>query len=257
MGEIIKTMKRHSFWLLVLAVLAASLVAWLERPTPQTVSGSAVEVRWASANVKEAIAQTPPQLPDPPVVPTSNTPQSPTPQPDAPPSEAPAEFELEQVSPLETVDTAGLALAEGSYARPGQFQIGTLEGFSLTDRAGIPLFESSDRTLAYTVVSKLRANSRPLAPDELVQVAIETLDRGEGFQLGNVASTAPGEVQMNWTAAIDGKPLTGRTLARQVDRQVLVLLVSAVEESADKVDGAIAVLSDTLQTAPDPETQEM
>ncbi|MGC9502239.1 hypothetical protein [Baaleninema sp.] len=251
-------MKRHLTWFLALALLAATVVAWVGSPMKNSVavaSDGGGELRLAA--VGNPLAQTPPQLPDPPVVPTSNEAQSPTPKPQEPPSEAPAEFELEEISPPEEMNTAGLALAEGSYSQPGQFQIGTIEGFSLTRMAGIPLFESGDRTLAYTVVTKQRVNPRALAPDELAQMAIETLDRGEGFQPGSVTSTAPDTIEMNWTAEIGGKPLTGKTLARQVDRQVFLLLVSATEESVDRVDGAIALLSKTLQAAPAPETQEM
>jgi hypothetical protein len=192
-------------------------------------------------------------LPEPPPVPNSIPKATPTVDPNDPPSTEPAEFTLEQVPPT-PVDTAGLSLGDGTYAQAGEFQVGLIEGYQVSTHAGIATIESPERQLAYTALSQQRANPRPLANDELVQIAIETLDRGEGFRIGNVTSSDASEVVATWTGRLGDTPLSGRVLVRQVDRQVLMLVVSATPEASDRLDGAIAVLSPTLQPAPVPES---
>ncbi|MBP0001736.1 MAG: hypothetical protein J7641_22565 [Cyanobacteria bacterium SID2] len=231
--------KRSSIWLLGLGLFAALAVSGFGRPTSGWMPSATFAVGQAVR------AQTPVPLPNPPSIPPSES----TAPENTSPLERPADFELEQVPPADG-DTAGLTLGEGAYSEPGQFQIGTIEGYTMAVTAGIPLFESPDRSLAYTALSKRRANPRVLADDELVQLVLETLDRGENFQTGGVISTAPGEILMNWTASIKDAPITGKVLVRQIDRQVLMLVVSATASGADKVDAAISVLSETLQVAP-------
>ncbi|MBE9039862.1 hypothetical protein IQ235_03530, partial [Oscillatoriales cyanobacterium LEGE 11467] len=96
-----------------------------------------------------------------------------------------------------------------------------------------------------------RTTSEPLNLNALAQIAIETLQRGEGFQAGAVQPVAPGEILLPWTGILSANrssgPISGQVLVRQVDRTVLMLVVSATSEGASSVDSAIATLAGSLQ----------
>lgn len=230
----------HFLSLAVVATIAVSAIG-MAQAQPQAI---------AIARRQAATAPPTPvqiSLPSPPAVPSA--PGNPVPTPDnAPPQREPDDFVLEEL-PATPVDTAGLTLGDGTY-QTDRFQVGIIDGYNLSVYAGVPTIESDDKALAYTALAQQRANNRTLANDELVQAAIETLDRGEGFRIGDLTSSSPEEVVASWTGSIDGTLLSGRVLVRQVDRQLLVLVVSATEDGTDRLDGAIAVLSPTLQPAP-------
>ncbi|TVR09649.1 MAG: hypothetical protein EA395_09815 [Phormidium sp. GEM2.Bin31] len=186
-------------------------------------------------------------LPEPPAVPDT----SPTPTPvvnnEGVLSTEPAEFQLEELPVLPDVDTAELRLSENLYQQPGQFQVGVLEDYRTSMNSGVAILESPSGELAYTVQVQRRANDRQLAVDELVQIAIDQLQRGEGFELGTVRPIDTGLVIVNWTATLGGTPLSGRVFMRQVDSQVLMLVASATEEKSEQLDAVISLVSTTLQ----------
>ncbi|USR91815.1 hypothetical protein NEA10_03555 [Phormidium yuhuli AB48] len=186
-------------------------------------------------------------LPDPPAVPEASPLPTPVVNNNETLSTEPAEFELEELPVLPDVDTAGLTLSETLYEKPGQFQVGVLEDYRTSTNAGVAIIESPSRDLAYTVQVQQRANDRQLIEDELVQIAIDRLQRGEGFQLGMVRPVDTGVLMVDWTATLGGTPLFGRVLLRQVDSQVLMLVVSATEEKSEQLDAVISLLSGTLQ----------
>lgn len=186
-------------------------------------------------------------LPEPPVVPEASPPLTPTANEEEVLSTEPAQFRLEALPVFPDVDTTGLSLSETVYREPGQFQVGVLDDYQTSVTAGVALVESPTGGLAYTVQVQQRANDRPLIDDELVQIAISQLERGEGFRLGDVRAIDTGVVIVNWTGRLGNTPLLGRVFLRQVDSEVLMLVVSATEEEAEQLDAVVAVVSNTLQ----------
>lgn len=158
----------------------------------------------------------------------------------------PAPRRSETLPVFADVDTTGLSLSETVYREPGQFQVGVLDDYQTSVTAGVALVESPTGEVAYTVQVQQRASDRPLIDDELVQIAISKLERGEGFRLWDVRTTDTGVV-VNWTGRLGNSPLSGRTFLRQVDSEVLMLVVSATQEEAGQLDGVVALVSDTLQ----------
>ncbi|MEB3884377.1 hypothetical protein [Lyngbya sp. CCY1209] len=169
----------------------------------------------------------------------SPTPQaSPTPKPAPPPEPEPA------VEPL--------PLSGSAYQDPrGQFEVGILQDYNVGFAGNSPLLEAPDGNLAYTVVAKPRESDRALPDSSLAQIAIETFERGEGFDPGTYQSVGAGEIRMPWTGSLkigaNTQPITGSILVRQVGDRILILLVSATQAGAENIDAAIAALSDTLQ----------
>lgn len=159
-------------------------------------------------------------------------------------------------SPEATTSPApSLALAEEGYQDPGQrFQVGLLADYSQTMLAGVPIFESPDRTLAYTVALRPRAADVNLNAGALSQVAIDTFRTGEGLQVGAFEPITDG-ARLPWTGTLtmgrNTQPMQGVMLARQVPGRVLLLLIAATAEAADQVEAVYATLEPTL-TAPDP-----
>ncbi|MCC5899380.1 MAG: hypothetical protein JJU32_15880 [Phormidium sp. BM_Day4_Bin.17] len=186
-------------------------------------------------------------LPEPPSVPDTSPPPTPVVNDEGVLSTEPAEFQLEELPVLPDVDTAGLTLSENVYQQPGQFQVGVLEDYRTSEHAGVALIESPSGELAYTVQVQQRANDRQLIDDELVQLAIDRLQRGQGFELGTVRPLDTGLLLVNWTATSGGTPLSGRIFLRQVDSQVLMLVVSATQEESEQLDAVISLVSATLQ----------
>ncbi|WP_159787659.1 hypothetical protein [Sodalinema gerasimenkoae] len=188
-------------------------------------------------------------LPDPPSVPETSPPPTPVvnDNDNGALSTEPAEFQLEELPVLPDVDTAGLRLSENVYQQPGQFQVGVLEDYRTSVNSGVTVLESPSGNLAYTVQVQQRANDRQLIDDELVQLAIDRLQRGEGFELGTVRPLDTGLLLVDWTGTLGATPLSGRIFLRQVDSQVLMLVVSATQEESEQLDAVISLVSETLQ----------
>ncbi|MGG6238851.1 hypothetical protein ACQ4N7_09435 [Nodosilinea sp. AN01ver1] len=144
-----------------------------------------------------------------------------------------------------------LPMVSGSFEDPqGRFQIGILDGYSVSTVGATPLFQAADGSLAYTVaVAPLLPNSSPEAA--MVAAAESTFGAGEGFVAGDVQPIAGGGVRINWAGrlsqgAAPPQPITGKIFARQRDAQVYLLMVAATSTGEAQVADAINALGSTL-----------
>ncbi len=138
----------------------------------------------------------------------------------------------------------------------GRFQVGILQGYSVSPLADGVLVEAPTGNLAYTALLRPVIDPQGLAEPGLalpilVQTAQQTFQRGEAFQTGSVQVEPDGAAQIPWTGTltIGGKaqPVQGKILARASPKGALLLLVIATQGAVEQVDGAIAALSTTLQ----------
>ncbi len=153
----------------------------------------------------------------------------------------------------------GLHLSGNTYTANGQYDLAILsqtnpetqtrEDFSVTPTAGLPLIESPDRTLAYTAIVRQRSQPDPLDATALTQLAIDTLQRGEGFIAGEAIELGSGRVRLPWTGMAEGEPVAGSAIAVQDGASVLMLVVSATGEGMDRLDAAIGLLSPSITLA--------
>ncbi|MFO8038337.1 MAG: hypothetical protein R6U67_02695 [Sodalinema sp.] len=240
-------MKGYS-WFLGLGLSVALLIGLMGHWPLGNLGTRAGFLAMAQAGVTQEVTQADEglenPLPEPPAVPETS-PRAET--DDGSLSTEPAEFRLEALPILADVETTSLSLSENLYEEPGQFQVGVLEGYRTSINAGVVVIESPTGELAYTVQVQQRANPRPLGDEELVQIAIDRLERGEGFRLGRVRVIDTGVVIVDWTGTLGAIELSGRVFLRQVASEVLMLVVSATEENAAQLDPVLSLLSNTLQ----------
>ena len=271
-------MKRNRLWQLGLGTLATLVVLvggyfpgrdYSTRVQAQSAAPAAPSTPAPARATQPTPASTPATTPVP-ATPSTPTPAratqpTPTATPGATPAPAtpstPAPARAIQPTPTATPapapaiglpeNTLGLSLGEGTYKEDGRFEIGILDGYQVSSVAGVPIIESSDRSLAYTALIRQRATNQSLSPNALAQIALETLQGGEEFQPGAVQPVAPGAILLPWTGTLSAngvKPVSGRVFVRQVDRTVLMLVVCANEEGKASLDSAIAALAGSLQT---------
>jgi hypothetical protein len=169
---------------------------------------------------------------------------SPTPQPTPTP----------QATPTEAAETSPptLPLSESAYIDPqGRFQVGILEGYNIGFAGNWPLIESPDGSLAYTVVVKARESDRVIPSASLAQIAIETFERGEGFQPGTYQTISLNEISLPWTGSLKTgattQPIQGKIRVRQEGARLLILLVSATESAVQDIDPAVITIADSLK----------
>ena len=255
-------MKRNRLWQLGLGTLA-TLVVLVGGYFPGRDYSTRVQAQSAAPAAPSTPAPAPATQPTPASTPATPSTPAPAPATQPTPTATPAPAPAPAIQPTPTAtpapapaiglpeNTLGLSLGEGTYKEEGQFEIGILDGYQVSSVAGVPIIESSDRSLAYTALIRQRATNQSLSPNALTQIAIETLQGGEGFQPGAVQPIAPGEILLSWTGTLSAngvKPVSGRVFVRQVDRTVLMLVVSATEEGKASLDSAIAALAGSLQT---------
>lgn len=221
-------MKRNRLWLVGLMLLTAlMLIFWGQLP------------QRSSQQTRKPILALPAQAQSP-------TPQaSPSPLPPPPTPTAPATI------PIETLSVPPLPLG-GNYVDPqGRFQVGILEGYNVSSVGNSPLFESSDGNLAYTVVVQERVTNQRLTEATLTQIAIETFQRGEGFQAGDFIPLFWGGVRVPWTGSLtmgrNTQPVSGVILSSQPKNDVLMLLIAATEMGRDRIPAAVSALADSLK----------
>lgn len=141
----------------------------------------------------------------------------------------------------------------GTYEDPqGDFQIGVLEGYSESAIAGSPLFQSTDGSIAYSIVKVPLTADTPLSDIGLVDVAQTVLRNGEGFQTRTFAPVDGGGLQIAWSGrlsqgAAPSQPISGTVLAKQQDSEVYVIVVAALEAGAPQVAQIVSTLASTLQ----------
>jgi hypothetical protein len=143
-------------------------------------------------------------------------------------------------------------MVSGSFADPqGRFQIGILDGYSVSSAGGSPLFQAADGSLAYTVaVAPLPTAPTPDAA--LIAAAESTFGAGEGFVAGDDVQPIPGGgIRINWSGrlsqgAAPPQPITGKIFARQRREEVFLLLVAATSVAEPQLSDAINALGGTL-----------
>ncbi|NEO79974.1 hypothetical protein [Moorena sp. SIO4G3] len=165
----------------------------------------------------------------------------------------PAQAQLSALAAPTTADTSAhtLRLNQEPYKDlTKRFQVGILEGYKVSTIAGFPLMEAPDGNLAYTVLVEQRATDRPLSNPSLAQIAIEQFRRGEGFQTANF-QPVPGGVSLPWRGSLtlggQTQPVSGVILARQLGKNVVVMLICATESAQGDVKDAITLLANTLK----------
>jgi hypothetical protein len=157
--------------------------------------------------------------------------------------------------PILTKDHS-LHLSGNTYTAKDQYDLAILaqtipatqvrEDFSVTSTAGIPLLESPDRTLAYTMIVRQRSQDQTLDSSALTQLTMDTLQRGEGFVAGEASDLAPGLVRLPWTGVGNGEPVVGSVIAMQNGTTVLMLVISATGDGVSQLEPAIALLTPSL-----------
>ncbi|NEO28197.1 MAG: hypothetical protein F6K03_15285 [Kamptonema sp. SIO4C4] len=242
-------MKRKSTWLLSLAILTAvTLIGLSQFPnlmnSQVTLTHSTVHVQMATPSPEATESPTPTPSPEATESPT------PTPSPEA------TEIPTPETTPVpETqLDTPSLPLAENAYQDPGKrFIVGVLQDYKQSVVSGVPLFESPDGQLAYTVAVRPRAVDSALREWALTQVAIDTFSRGEGMTTGayETVETVLGGAKIPWTGQLtqgnNQQPMQGLMLSRQVPGRILILMIAATEEAENQVESVFNTLEPTLE----------
>lgn len=139
----------------------------------------------------------------------------------------------------------------GKTYKESRFEVGILEGYQQKVIAGVPMIESPEGNLAYTVVVKPQVSGQQLDNEALAKIAIDEFEGGEGFQPSQFRAIVPGEIILPWsgslTMANNTQPLSGVVLARQRSRNVFLLLISATEAKVEDVPQVLRVLSNSLK----------
>ncbi len=258
-------MKRNRLWLLGLGLLTALTLMMADHRAgplhPQMgLSNLQLNARAAEAPPRVIqVAQRGSQT-------NSTPPSSPSPQSSPSPPSSPASTPAPSLSE-EQLEASPVQLTEEPYQDPGgRFTVGVLAEYLPTENeaetadrgplqpykigtsAGIPLIESPDGNLAYTVIVQPLATDRTLSNEELAEIAIEEFKRGEGFSPDEFRPVASGDVLVPWTGIFNNQtPMQGTILVRQRDRTVYLLLISATDVAASKLEPAIALLFETLE----------
>ncbi|AFY83378.1 hypothetical protein [Oscillatoria acuminata] len=264
-------MKRNRLWLLGLGLLTALTLMIADHRAVHLHP----QMGLSNLQLNARAAEAPPRVIQLAQRGTQTTPASPTPQ-SSPASPSPPSSPASPTAPTlsaEELEASPVQLSEERYQDPGgRFTVGVLAEYLPTDNeeetaergplqpykigssAGIPLIESPDGNLAYTVIVQPLATARTLSNEELAEIAIEEFKRGEGFSPAEFRPVASGEVLVPWTGIFNNQtPMQGTILVRQRDRSVYLLLISATDVAASKLEPAIALLFETLEPlTPDP-----
>ncbi|NER78613.1 MAG: hypothetical protein F6K42_03365 [Leptolyngbya sp. SIO1D8] len=162
---------------------------------------------------------------------------------------APALEEGAEVNP----DLESELIVSGLYEDPqGKFQIGILDGYAVSTAAGSPLFQLGDGSLAYSVIRVPLDSESPLAEIGLVEIAQQTLGRGEGFQTQTFSTVPGGGLQIFWTgrfsrqSSAPPQPISGTLLVKQQGAEAYLLIVAAFEDAVAQVPRIITTLTNTL-----------
>jgi hypothetical protein len=253
-------MRKMIQWVMVAiaSVLAAVLSTQVFAQSPAPAPPAAVEVAPLPGS-----ATTLPPSPSPTASPvvsitprpgvSPSPPPSPTASPTPPVPGLPVPIAIPSPPPLAPVVPAAPPLpTAGEYKDgAGQFRVATLKGFAITPMAGTFMAESTDGSLAYTVLSQQLSGTAAFNDDYLVELAKSAFGRGEGFQMG-LRQLFPGGLKMDWTGSLtiggQTQPMNGVILVKTGGlNRALLLLIAATEAGTEKVPGALSALSDSLQ----------
>jgi len=158
----------------------------------------------------------------------------------------------QESSESEPSSEGGGPAVTGTYEDPqGAFQVGILDGYSVSSAAGSPLFQASDGSLAYSIVRLPLTSDVPLSEIGLVEVAEQTLGDGEGFQTQTFSTVAGGGLQIAWTGrytqgGAPPQPISGTILVKQQGAEVYLLAVAALEPAVAQVPAVVSTLAETL-----------
>jgi len=153
---------------------------------------------------------------------------------------------------IPTLTAPVLPPISGTYEDPrGTFQIGIIDGYSVSTAGGAPLFQSEGGELAYSVLRVPLNSANDLSDIALVEIARQTLANGEGFRTQTFSSVTGGGLQINWSGrlsqgAAPPEPVSGTILAKQQEADVYLVIVSALEPAAAQIGQVLDVLSGTL-----------
>ncbi|MEM9505981.1 MAG: hypothetical protein AAGA01_18750 [Cyanobacteria bacterium P01_E01_bin.43] len=152
---------------------------------------------------------------------------------------------------LPVLESAAASIS-GVYEDPqGNFQIGILDGVTVSSVSGSPLFQTADGSLAYGVVRIPLTSDGPVSDIGLVALAQQTLGNGEGFQTQSFIPVPEGGLQIPWSGRLSQgnappQPVSGTVLAKQQGATVYLLTIAALESAAPQVPQVLSTLSDTL-----------
>ncbi|NEP71083.1 MULTISPECIES: hypothetical protein [unclassified Okeania] len=150
----------------------------------------------------------------------------------------------------EDVTNSLITLSSRLY-KDSKFEIGIIEDYQQKIIAGVPVFESPEGNLAYTVVVKPQVNLQQLDNQTLAIIAINEFARGEDFKPQEFQIIKPGEIALPWSGSLtinnNTQPISGIILARQIDRNVFLLLISATDAKTEKITQILQVLSKSLK----------
>jgi hypothetical protein len=155
-------------------------------------------------------------------------------------------------APAPKPEVPRLSLTNQPYQDPAKrFEIGLIQDYKTSEIRGIPLIESPDGNIAYTVLVKPQFSNQTLSNEALAKVAVDALNQGEKFQADEYESVGPASIEIPWTGSLTlgtkSQPVSGTILARQEGQNVILLLISATKEGSSQVESVLATLSDTLK----------
>ena len=233
-------MKRKQISLILFGLFIPLLISL----TPTVGIFSTVKLGISSVQAQQA-TPTPQPSPSPEVTPTPQ----PSPSPEVTPTPQPSPSPEVETSPP---SQSSLSLSESDYVDPlGRFKVGILQGYNVGTTGNWPLIESPDGNLAYTIVVKARESDRIIPSPSLAQIAIETFERGEGFQPETYQVISQNEISIAWTGTVKvgstTQAIQGKIRARQDGSRLFLILVSATESSFQEIDPAIVTISDSLE----------
>ena len=150
--------------------------------------------------------------------------------------------------------TAPEASSSNSFTdAANQYTIASLEGFKPHAIAGQSVFESSDGTVAYSVIVSPTLSNVPLTDAALAQIAQVTFQQGEGFVAHNFQALGSGGIKIDWMGQVTTQAtqaLSGTIFAQQFGEKVFLLMIAATEAGQDDFAKAIATLPASLQPLP-------
>ena len=150
--------------------------------------------------------------------------------------------------------TAPEASSSNSFTdAANHYTITRLEGFEPYAIGGQSVFESSDGTVAYSVIVSPTLSNAPLTDAALAQMAQVTFQQGEGFVAHNFQSLASGGIQIDWMGQVTTQKtqaLSGTIFAQQFGENVFLLMIAATEAGQEGFAKAIATLPASLRPLP-------
>jgi len=250
-------LKPHRLWLIGLAVMTTlGLILgntnWPDARGQLALEQPAIAQVPSPPSPEETLPEPPPSpeaspSPDVPSAPTPLASPSPLPPPPTPPTP--------ETTPAVEEPTAPPLEIGGVYEDPnGFYQIAIVQDYKVGSTGKSPLFESPDGQVAYTVLRLPRLTRQRLTNGILAQIAVEELQRGEGFVAQGYIPLDEGVVQVPWTATLtqgrNSQPMSGTLISTQLEQDVFLVLIAATEAGADQVPNLLTTLVDGLEVTP-------